>query len=353
MTARGQSGRVFPIRFIEPGLVRYNDVGNVLVTKETLDKMSASFVGKPIFNEAHRDVTSGDFKDGKADGVIGRVYYNSTDGWYWADAIVWDGETIDNIKNGYSLSCAYDVPRDSWGPGGIHNNIPYDREVMNGEYTHLAIVTNPRYERARIIYNQGGSMNLKFWKKEQKAEEKPSEVELANAVIEVEGKETKIEDLIAGFKAAQKRQEELANAAPKKLGLEDSVDIDGKKVLVKDLVSGFKANLQNASDEDMKDAHKDGKHEDKKAENCKMCNEADEEKKKDEERKNAEAKDKKDEEERKNSLAKAEKDAADARKHFDDLKNAAQNRKGDFKTPDIRSQADRVAEGQKRYGPKN
>lgn len=37
--------------------------------------------------------------------------------------------------------------------GGTENNVPYDIEFLDGEFSHLAIVENPRYERANIVFN--------------------------------------------------------------------------------------------------------------------------------------------------------------------------------------------------------
>jgi hypothetical protein len=344
--ARGQVGTTVPMRFIEPGLVHYDDVGTVLVRKETLDNMLASIVGKPIFNFMHKEVSNDDFDAGKAQGILaGNPRYNPDDGWFWVDGLVWDDETRENAKKGYSLSCAYDVT--AWGPGGVHNNIPYDREVLAGEYTHLAIVNNPRYEGARLIINQGGPMKLKFWQKEKSNE--PAELELTNSVVEVEGKETKLEEIIAGFKADQERKA-LENS---KIGMDSVIDLDGKKIPVKELVAGYQASLKNADDEKAK---------------------KDKEKMDEEERKNAEAKEKeekekKDKEDMEN--AKNEKDHEDdkhkdkpmenclsckaesARKnaqHFDDLRNARNRGEGEFREPGIKTSVDRIAEGSKRYG---
>lgn len=38
-------------------------------------------------------------------------------------------------------------------PRKTENNIPYDIEFLDGVFTHLAIVNNPRYERANIVFN--------------------------------------------------------------------------------------------------------------------------------------------------------------------------------------------------------
>ncbi|MBQ8475742.1 hypothetical protein IJ531_01625, partial [bacterium] len=37
--------------------------------------------------------------------------------------------------------------------GGVENNIPYDKEFLKLNFTHLALVDNPRYERANIVFN--------------------------------------------------------------------------------------------------------------------------------------------------------------------------------------------------------
>lgn len=50
------------------------------------------------------------------------------------------------------MSCSYDVKLAD-DAGGTENNIPYDIEFLDGIFTHLAIVDNPRYERANIVFN--------------------------------------------------------------------------------------------------------------------------------------------------------------------------------------------------------
>lgn len=266
-----QKGRPFTIHYIEPGVVGYEHLGVVMVDKEALDRMANSFVGKPIFNKRHRDATDNDFSAGRADGIVTRCYWDGEKGKYAVDTLIWDGDTItDILENGYLPSCSYDA--DFKGVKGRHNNVPYQDEVANGTYTHLAIVPNPRYERVSIIANQGGqNMKLMFWKKDQKLEDKPSEVELANSVVEIEaGKEIKVEDLIAGYTADQNRKaEELANSKAK-MSDEDHVDIGGKKILVKDLKVGYLANLKNSAQTAEQD-HQGGKHKDKALDACTTC----------------------------------------------------------------------------------
>lgn len=337
--AGGQKGKSFTMRFIEPGLVRYEDAGDVLVQKAALDEMAQSFVGCPVFDRTHKDTTDRDFTSGKADGIVVRVWNDPQDGWYWCEALVWDPDTLQHMKEGYGLSCAYDVM--SWtDQEGTWHNIPYANEVKRGRYTHLAIVKRPRYEDVRIIANQGGRMKLKFWEKDKKPEDKASEVELANALVEVEaGKDVKLEDVIAGFTAEEKRKAELANAN-KKLGDDDTVQIGEGKITIKELKAGYAAHLKNEAENSMSQDHKDGKHKDKKMESCGYCSN---------EVRNAEleAAKAKGAEEMKNAIEKerVEKERLEA------LRNAAH--KGEApKMPEApRDMSDRIRTGYEQYGP--
>lgn len=86
-------------------------------------------------------------------GVVSNVWFDEKDGWYWCDGVIWD-ETAQNLitDKGWSVSCSYDVKLAD-DAGGTENNIPYDIEFLDGVFTHLAIVDNPRYERANIVFN--------------------------------------------------------------------------------------------------------------------------------------------------------------------------------------------------------
>lgn len=86
-------------------------------------------------------------------GVVSNVWFNDKDGWYWCDGIIWD-KTAQNLitDKGWSVSCSYDVKLAD-DTGGSENNIPYNIEFLDGVFTHLAIVDNPRYERANIVFN--------------------------------------------------------------------------------------------------------------------------------------------------------------------------------------------------------
>ena len=108
-------------------------------------------VGVPVIIN-HKDLNDKNVDDERV-GVVNSVWYDNKDGWYWCDGIIWD-ETAQNLitdKN-WSVSCSYDV-KTANDEGGSENNIKYDMEFLDGVFTHLALVNNPRYERANIVFN--------------------------------------------------------------------------------------------------------------------------------------------------------------------------------------------------------
>ena len=149
LEAKGK-GRHFQSRFIEAGLAHYEQFGDVLITKETLDKFIFSMVGCPVIIK-HKDITE-ENADKERVGVVSKVWYNELDGWYWCEGIIWDKQAIDLVKNqGWSVSCTYDFESDF--KKGTYHGKDYDMEFTGGEFLHLALVPNPRYERANIVLN--------------------------------------------------------------------------------------------------------------------------------------------------------------------------------------------------------
>ena len=108
-------------------------------------------VGVPVIIN-HKDITAKNADDERV-GVVNSVWYDDKDGWYWCDGIIWD-ETAQNLitDQNWSVSCSYDV-KTANDEGGSENNIKYDMEFLDGVFTHLALVNNPRYERANIVFN--------------------------------------------------------------------------------------------------------------------------------------------------------------------------------------------------------
>ena len=131
-------------RHMTAGLCGYDDE-TILVDVETVKKLGETFNGKPIYIQ-HQDVDLDTMKQDSV-GYVTETFYDM-DGWLWSKIMVTDDEGHAVINKGWAVSNAY-VPTE-WGSGGMKNNLPYDREVLNGSFTHLALVPNPRYEDAKI-----------------------------------------------------------------------------------------------------------------------------------------------------------------------------------------------------------
>ena len=144
-------GRYFVSRFIEPGLAHYKELGDIVITKETLDKFIQSMVGCPVIID-HKDVTDKNV-DKLRVGTISRVWFNEQDGWYYCEGILTDDEAIDLVKNqGWNVSCSYSFVSDDTQK--TYHGKPIDMVFTDGEFLHLAIVEDPRYEGANIVVNK-------------------------------------------------------------------------------------------------------------------------------------------------------------------------------------------------------
>ena len=151
-------GRYFVSRFIEPGLAHYKELGDIVITKETLDKFIQSMVGCPVIID-HKDVTDKNV-DKLRVGTISRVWYNEHDGWYYCEGILTDDEAIDLVKNqGWNVSCSYSFVSDE--SQKTYHGKPIDMVFTDGEFLHLAIVEDPRYEGANIVINSNEEKETK------------------------------------------------------------------------------------------------------------------------------------------------------------------------------------------------
>lgn len=143
-------GRHFVSRFIKDGLVKIEGHGIVLIQKPTIDMSLQSMIGAPVIIK-HQDVTEENADELRC-GVISKAYFNDFDGWYYCEGVIWDKKAQKLIEKGWSVSCSYDFLSYK-DDKGVENNIPYDKEFTQLNFTHLAIVNNPRYERANIVFN--------------------------------------------------------------------------------------------------------------------------------------------------------------------------------------------------------
>ncbi len=143
-----QEGRPFKSRFLQAGLVKY-DFGVCLLKKETIDKFINTFINCPVIINHQDDINQNDIV-----GTIKNIWFSPEDGWFWCDGVVTDKKAIDLIEKGYNISCQYRITDyiDNT-ENKLHNANPYDKEILNGVFEHLAIVENPRYEDAFIAVN--------------------------------------------------------------------------------------------------------------------------------------------------------------------------------------------------------
>lgn len=261
--------REFECNFIEPGVVFYQDLGEckvcgvartcgnagdacqtkgetVLVEQDALAKLAPSFVGKPVIDKKHEDVDASTVARGDADGIVTRVWLDEKTGWWRCRFIVWDPETQRHCESpAYSVSCAYN-PTDVDSSGGTYHNLDYHQKILDGEYTHLAVVTNPRYEGARITLvnskdSKGGIMaSWKFWETRKNA----VSLDPAKTMVTVGGKKMSLQALYnEAEKPAPKPEKELSD--------DTVLEHEGKEMTLGELKQKAMANMKNAED-DMK-----------------------------------------------------------------------------------------------------
>lgn len=142
--------------------------------------MDQSFEGKPVFVD-HVDGVEESIDElrKEADGWVIKSFYNAADGKHWVEFIVVSERGLRGIQNGMRLSNAYHPT--SYRGAGIWNGVPYEKEIVAGDYEHLAIVQNPRYAESIILspeefkaYNASHEIELKRLanSQDQKGEDK-------------------------------------------------------------------------------------------------------------------------------------------------------------------------------------
>lgn len=357
--ATTQFPRVFYCRHMQPGTCRYDDE-TVLVDTDAIKKMLPSGVGKPVYIN-HQNVKLDDLKE-QAAGYITEGFYNELDGWAWFKFLAIDDECHKSIADGWSVSNAYKYTDVSGG--GTKNNVPYNKEIVDGIFTHLAIVSNPRYEQAKIFTpdefkayqeekkrqlveyqnshqpNPKGKTMFKLFKNEKK---EVSTVDL-DTMIELEnGKSISVKEMLNAVKKNEDEDEKK-----EKENEDQMVDVDGEKMPLKDLVNKYtnmKKNKKNKKNDGNEGEDEDGDEEDCK--NKRSRKNADDEDDDAEEKMKAKAKKEKenaekDEEEKKNS------NGRDI-KYFNELRNAHERGLESGEIQSIASPGSALERGKTRY----
>lgn len=214
-----------------------------LIRKENFDKFIKTLETKSVIIN-HHDLTENNYKDFEV-GKVFNVWYNDKDGWYWCDGII-DNETAINLiqDKGWSVSCSYDVKLAD-DAGGTENNVPYDIEFLDGVFTHLAIVDNPRYERANIVFNSKTVINNQFREEEHPRDENGRftsggngvnpdyKTELKQVIDKAKNNPTEHQKLVIG-KVAKDLEEKAKNNGFDISGYQHDLDVSGTRHAIKE-----------------------------------------------------------------------------------------------------------------------
>ena len=354
------AGKIWYGLHMYPGVAQYQEPDRklmVFVNESTLRQMDPTFAGRPVF-VMHVDGVerSIDKLRAEADGWVIESFFNEADGKHWVKFITCSKLAEKAIEDqGMRLSNCYAAK--GMGPEGKWNGVPYDAQVTTGEYEHLALVPNPRYEESVImtpdqfksynerqreelkrLSNQGDSSMLKLWNRSAAAD---SDKVAGLFVTLKSGRELTVTQLVneADEKEA-KEKEKMANE-------DHHVQVGEEKMSVGDLKKKYQDMCNELTE--LKAKHVDG---DKDEGDDKKKNAADEaaaaEAAKKLEDAEAEVKRLKNE----SDARKAEDDRKKARDKAaaDVLRNAVDNKGVVQPVVVIDLPMDRVERGQKRYG---
>lgn len=361
---KNSKGTVYYGMHFYPGVAEYQEPGaepyRVFLNEDTIRAMDPSFAGRPVF-VMHVDGVDDDMdvlrKD--ADGWVIESFFNQADGKHWVKFLVVSDRAETAIRNGMRLSNCY-VPK-NFANGGLWNGVSYLKEITGGEYEHLAIVPNPRYEESVILspeefkkYNEDKIVELKrlansnkervpmlkFFKRAKV--ENTIDLESMSVVLPKSGKELTITELVNEMDAHEEKKKE-----PQMANGEDHVTVGDTKMMVNELVEKY--NALCAELDALKNPKKDMGDESDATDPAVVGNKEDEDAKKKalelaehEEKEIVEAK-------QKNDIAEAQK-KADAKKKADALRNA--HLTADDEVAVVELSEDRVARGKSRYGSK-
>lgn len=357
---KNAKGSVYYGMHFYPGVARYEEPDKapltIFLNEDTLREMDKSFEGKPVYVQHVDEVESNlDKLRTEADGWVIESFYNAADGKHWVKFIVCSEAGEEAIKRGFRLSNSY-MPK-NFATGGVWNGVRYDKQVTGGDYDHLALVANPRYEESIILSpdqfkryneekdadlkrlnNEGSTMKFGFFKRSKV--ENSDELSSMIVTLPKSGSEVAIVKLLedADEAAVKVKNGDPMMAHPKHL-----VKVGENTMSVKELVEKHNkmcddmANAEGGAEE-VKGEPEDGKSPEDKE---KKSNEEDMEEDGGEGKKEKEK-----EEKKKNELAKAE-----AKAKADKLRNAGSHIVNEPVAPTrVYTSDDQVARGKTRYG---
>lgn len=155
LNLKNSKGQIFYGMHFYPGVAEYAEEGKepyrVYLNEATLRRMDPTFAGRPIYVE-HVDGVDEDLDEVRkdADGWVVESFFNQADGKHWVKFIAVSTRAEQAIANGMRLSNAY-FQTNAVVRNGEWNGVSYEKEITDGEFEHLAIVRNPRYEESVIM----------------------------------------------------------------------------------------------------------------------------------------------------------------------------------------------------------
>lgn len=335
------------------GVAEYRPAGKdshrVFVSNDVINKMNPTFAGRPVFVGHRPDANPEDVK--VANGAVVESFFNKHDGNHWAKFLVFDNDGVEAIKKGLVLSNCYTIT--SAGAGGRSKGVDYEKEVLNGEFHHMAIVQDPRYENSVILtpeefkeYNAKKETELVRLANSKKGEksmfnlfkrekvENSAELEQMSVLLPKSKKEKTLTQLIN-----EMDENELKKSEPQMANGEHHVMVGEEKMTVNELVDRHMKACNELAE--MKKAKVEPSEEEKKANEAK---EAEEKAKKEADEKKAnEDKEAKEKEEKE----KAEKEKVGNSLYFDELAKAD---KIQNENDTLELGMDQFARGKSRYG---
>lgn len=206
-----QKGITFYAKHAEAGTAGYKDEV-VLIGNDALIRMNPTFAGCPIYIEHILDDVE-DVRDGSV-GIVEESFFNLPDGAHWCKILITSEDALNVIKQGYQVSSSY--YKTEYDPtGGTKNNVPYNSEVINGDYDHLALVKTPRYESSVILtpeaFKAYNAEQLAAVEKVRNSKEEPilqTGKTMENELIDIDGDKLSLDDLIGRYRELKSKIEE-------------------------------------------------------------------------------------------------------------------------------------------------
>jgi hypothetical protein len=285
-------GKVIKMPCMRSGICAYPNE-KILVTKEALERLAPTMQGVPVVIEHPEEkITDQTIAQLWVVGRVADMHYDQEQEIWYAHFVVDNAEAVELLQSGYGVSTAWIA--DKYAAGGTFNNVPYDKELIEGRYEHLAIVKFPRYEMAfnpvfqnskdgqnndkeviinNVIQKRSVSMLGKIWKKVTQREEV-----MVNSgeeyVVEIDGKETPLAEVVESIKTNE------VDFKEKKINGDEEIDVDDEKMTVNQLVEAYK-NLKKSSMKKNEEPEKEEEEEKKESKK----NEDDEKEEKEEDKK--------------------------------------------------------------------